>query len=128
MKRKATSFVALALGMCLLYSDADAYNDADVAKLKATNACEKCDLSGVNLASANLRQARLAGANLSNANLHKADLTGADLSTAVLTNANLGCALWINGVRCDNNSNGSCQESPWMKYRCFNKDPDLTQP
>ena len=122
---KTTKFVALAMGMCLMYSGADAYNDADVAKLKATNTCEKCDLSGSDFRGANLRQARLAGANLSNADLRQADLTGADLSAAVLTNANLGCAKWTNGTRCDKISYGSCQKliDKLLNGRCPNDPP-----
>ena len=36
-----------------------AYNETDLAKLRATNACKRCDLSGADLRGANLRSADL---------------------------------------------------------------------
>ena len=76
-----------------------AYSETDLAKLKTTNACKRCDLSvalladtnlsGAILTVANLRDADLRGADLSGANLRDADLRGADLSGANLSGANL---------------------------------------
>jgi uncharacterized protein YjbI with pentapeptide repeats len=64
-----------------------AYNETDLAKLEALNACQGCDLSGANLNGDNLR-----GAVLIETNLIGADLSGADLSLAKLPKANLSGA------------------------------------
>jgi|TARA_B100000315_G_scaffold219225_1_gene221016 uncharacterized protein YjbI with pentapeptide repeats len=75
-----------------------AYSETDLAKLKATGACEGCDLSGAILSYLNLGGANLSGANLSGADLRKtsfsmlAILSGADLSGAILAFANLSGA------------------------------------
>ena len=44
-------------------------NPEDWEKLKETNQCPKCDLSGADLEGANLRHANLRGGNLLGANL-----------------------------------------------------------
>jgi uncharacterized protein YjbI with pentapeptide repeats len=89
-----------------------AYNETDLAKFKALNACEGCDLSGIkldrgerwiggeielrnaklnnaNLKGVDLRNTKLNYAKLRNADLSGAVLIGADLEHAVLSNANL---------------------------------------
>ena len=63
----------------LLSSNGWAYNETDLAKLKALNACVGCDLSG----------ADLQRANLNNANLSEADLKNTDLTTTNLRYAKL---------------------------------------
>ena len=45
-------------------SSASAYDPADLQKLKDTNECVACDLSGADLNGANLNGADLGGANL----------------------------------------------------------------
>ena len=50
---------------------------------------DRLDLTGTQLAVANLRDANLRGANLRDANLDGADLDGADLDGATLTDANI---------------------------------------
>ena len=65
--------------LLLFASSGWAYSETDLAKLKATNACEGCDLSGVNLRKANLTDANLTGTNLTGANLAKINLKEADL-------------------------------------------------
>ncbi|MGF1600932.1 MAG: hypothetical protein GFH24_608378n25 [Chloroflexi bacterium AL-N5] len=70
-------------------SSAQAENPDHVQKLLKSGRCPKCDLSGADLAAANLRKADLQGADLSNANLNLADLTRANLSEANLTGASL---------------------------------------
>ena len=50
-----------------------AYNEQDLAKLKALNACEGCDLSGADLSGVDLTDANLSGANLSDADLSAAN-------------------------------------------------------
>jgi len=62
----------------LVAFDGWAYNETDLAKLKALNACESCDLSGANLKRANLVSAQF----YPKANLSRADLYGANLSGA----------------------------------------------
>ena len=88
--------------LLLVASNGWAYNEQDLAKFKALNACEGCDLSGVSfinadlsgvsltdtdLSGADLRDANLGYANLSYANLYNADLRGADLTGADLEGA-----------------------------------------
>ena len=62
---------------------------SNVDKLKETNACVKCDLSGADLRVANLVDADLTRADLVDADLTGANLTGAYLTGADLTEANL---------------------------------------
>ena len=72
----------LALVLALAATHASAFDAKQLAKFKATNSCEKCDLS-----KANLKWAKLRGANLSGANLKDANLSGADLSKAKMKKA-----------------------------------------
>ena len=77
-----------------LSTNAWAYNESDLIKLKTLNACEGCDLSGIHLSGADLRRANLSNANfteadLRNANLSGANLNGANFSGAMLNGANL---------------------------------------
>ena len=72
--------------LLLVASNGWAYNETDLAKLKALNACEGCDLSGADLSGADLSGANLTGANLTGAKLIGADLTRANLSGAELKN------------------------------------------
>ena len=107
--------------LLFIASNSWAYNEQDLLKFKALNACERCDLSGAdltdinfrsiertiegkrtfikvpNLKGSNLKGANLKGANLSNANLEGADLReanleGADLREAFLLETNLAGA------------------------------------
>jgi uncharacterized protein YjbI with pentapeptide repeats len=64
-----------------------AANPAHLERLRETNQCPNCDLSG-----ANLEQANLFGTNLINANLRGANLSGANLGSANLTDADLSGA------------------------------------
>jgi hypothetical protein len=68
---------------------ADAFKQADLAKLRATNRCPHCDLIGANLQGANLSNADLQEAILVQANLQGANLTRANLSWATLREGNL---------------------------------------
>jgi uncharacterized protein YjbI with pentapeptide repeats len=75
------------------------FNPADLEKVKNTNRCEECDLTGadmagsvmndVRLANAKIAGAKMAGADLSSGDLSGADLSGADLSRADLSYTNL---------------------------------------
>jgi hypothetical protein len=69
--------------------DSSAFVQADLDKLKTTNKCENCDLSGANLSDANLEYANLMCANLNGANLESAHLTHSNMTKAQLINANL---------------------------------------
>ena len=82
--RRAVMKWVLALVLALAATHASAFDAKQLAKFKATNSCEKCDLS-----EANLKWAKLRGANLSGANLKDANLSGADLRKAKLKGANL---------------------------------------
>ena len=71
-----------------------AYNEIDLAKFKALNACEGCDLNEANLSGAylhgaNLYGADLSGINLSGTTLSIANLSGVDLSGAKLDDAKI---------------------------------------
>jgi uncharacterized protein YjbI with pentapeptide repeats len=94
-----------ALGLCLLVAATgcglwdmpqrleDMKKRREVAQrteaLLKDRACEGCDLSGAQLAGANLQGVRLAGALLRGANLQGANLRGADLRTARVWESNL---------------------------------------
>jgi uncharacterized protein YjbI with pentapeptide repeats len=58
--------------LLLVAFDGWAYNETDLAKFKALNVCERCDLSEIKL-----RNANLGGANLTTSNLRNAKLDGA---------------------------------------------------
>ena len=64
-----------------------AYNETDLAKFKALNVCEGCDLSGADLSLAYLNKANLHGADLSGANLSGVNLTTSKLKKAKLDGA-----------------------------------------
>ncbi len=71
-----------------------AANPDHVRQFLRTNACEDCDLSGVDFSGLDFTGANLSGVNLSGArfvrsNLTRANLSGADLSQVILTGANL---------------------------------------
>jgi uncharacterized protein YjbI with pentapeptide repeats len=68
--------IILSLATALLAAPAFGFKQADLDKLKATNSCEKCDLT-------------------------KADLNGANLSSAVLREANLDFADFTNAKLCN---------------------------
>jgi len=95
--------LAIAVALVLVASNAGAFNELHVKKLKALNACERCDLSGANLWMANFWMANLSGANLKMADLKKANLEGADLQWADLRGADLSEAnlvgALLDGVR-----------------------------
>ena len=75
--------------LLLVTSNGWAYNETDLAKLKALNACVGCDLSGANLQRANLNNTDLFLANLRGAQLFKANFVYANLYYANLTGTDL---------------------------------------
>ena len=85
-----------------------AFDEDDLKKLKATNECLKCDLSGAYLYAANLTRENLTGAWLSGVNLTDANLTGADLTDAENFNtANTTGAKFCKTVMPDGSTNNS---------------------
>ena len=69
-------------------------NPEDLEKLKETNECPECDLSGANLKFANLEWANLEWANLQGANTDYATMKGAILCNTTMpdgTKDNSGC-------------------------------------
>jgi len=73
--------------LLLVTSNSWAYNETDLAKFKALNVCEGCDLSGADLSLAYLNKANLHGADLSGANLSGVNLTTSKLKKAKLDGA-----------------------------------------
>ena len=82
----------LVLGLLLLPVQSAAFNPADIERLKTTNECPNCNLTGANLSGASLDHSNLSGAYLGGANLSKANLTGVILRGAYLGGANLSGA------------------------------------
>ena len=60
--------------------------ETNTLKLKALNACERCNLQGANLSDADLRYINLIDADLSGANLSGASLSNTHLDGATLCN------------------------------------------
>mgnify|MGYP003121719385 FL=1 len=90
------TLTALTVAATMFASSASAFDPDDLQKLKDTNKCADCDLSGADLSVAYLSRANLEGANLSGANLRGADLGGADLRSAVLASAYMNGAILCN--------------------------------
>ena len=98
--------IILVLAMTLIAAPALAYKQEDLEKLKATNSCESCDLTGADLVGVKLRDANLTGADLRGAKLPKvklraSNLTGANLTGAVLINAKIDFADFSNAKLCN---------------------------
>ncbi len=68
----------------------------------------EADLRGADLRWADLSGADASGANLSEASLYAANLNGANLNGANILNAQLGGAIWTDGVICGSGSIGRC--------------------
>ena len=84
--------IIIASLLLLVAFDGWTYNETDLAKFKALNACEGCDLSGANLQGTGndvLEFRRFSGANLRGANLSFANLSGVNLTTSKLKKAKL---------------------------------------
>ena len=81
--------IILSLAITLLAAPASGFKQENLDKLKATNACEMCDLRETYLREANLFRANLREANLFRTYLREANLTGADLTEAELNFADL---------------------------------------
>lgn len=88
------AIVVLAAGGLLVTAStgARAFDAKAIGQLMNDNHCEGCDLSGADLARAELSGAGLSGADLGNANLNNAILLGATLNDANLEGADLAGA------------------------------------
>jgi uncharacterized protein YjbI with pentapeptide repeats len=111
-------FIAV-IALCMDGGGSYAFDPAHLEQLKATKACQKCDLTNANLSKLDLRGAKLmeaklngaklSGANLTGAQLYFADLTGADINGAKFGGAQLTNAIWVDGRLCDHGSLGQCR-------------------
>jgi hypothetical protein len=106
--KKYLSLVLCVFVLTATANTAQAFDKKDLAKLKKTNQCIKCNLIGAKLGGANLSGAKLSGANLSGANLYKANLGGANLTDANLSGADLSGATWTDDRICGKGSIGKC--------------------
>ena len=87
------TLTALTVAASLMASGASAFDPAHLQKLKDTNECMACDLTGANLNRQILLETNLSGADLSGADLSGAALLEATLIEANLSGANLSGAL-----------------------------------
>jgi uncharacterized protein YjbI with pentapeptide repeats len=109
-----TVCMVMFLGMFLIIGGAVAFDSEHLQKLKTSNQCRNCDLSGANMSGANLTKADLRGANMSGANLSEANLSGANMSGANLTRANLsGANLSGANLTNANLTNAKLSEATW---------------
>ena len=134
-KRPALLLYPILVAWLLMPGLSPAFHQADLERVKALYRCPGCnltdaDLTGVNLAYADLRKAdlsraNLAGVQLGQANLTDADLTGAnltgakfymaDLTGANLTGANLTGAKFYNAILSNTNlSEANLSEALWI--------------
>ena len=81
------TLTALTVAATLFAGSASAFDPDDVQKLKDTNKCVGCDLSGADLSNANLDETYLRRANLMGADLCGAYLKYAKLSVAIVNRA-----------------------------------------
>ncbi|HJM60989.1 MAG TPA: pentapeptide repeat-containing protein [Alphaproteobacteria bacterium] len=90
--QKLTALLVLAMALCGSGA-AIAFDETDLKKFQALNACAECDLSGADLVGAKLYKGDLSEATLRGADLSEADLSEADLSTANLKGAKIDGAI-----------------------------------
>ena len=95
IKKMKLTLTALKIAATIFAGSASAFDPDDLQKLKYTNKCKSCDLSGANLHSADLSNANLKGAILT------ADLEGAFLNGAILSGANLKGANLEDAILCN---------------------------
>jgi len=87
--KKYLSLVLCVFVLTATANTAQAFDKKDLAKLKKTNQCIRCDLSNLSKAHLHRAKLKLSGADLSGANLSRAKLGGANLTKAKLRGANL---------------------------------------
>ena len=83
-KKMKLTLTVMTVATTLFAGSASAFDPDDLRKLKDTNTCNGCDLSG-----ADLRDANLYEANLDGANLHEVDLGYARMKGAILCNTTM---------------------------------------
>jgi len=103
----------------IITQEAKAQNDttgtpsANITTLIRTNACEECNLAGVDLRGEDLSSMDLFGADLRGAFLNAANLFGANLTSVTLGNTNFNSATWCDGCPCGpNQSIDTCIACP----------------
>ena len=79
MKNSVVKIMVLGTGLCLLAMPVLGFKEEDLEKLRRTNECIRCDLSGADLSYANLQ-----GAVLLNTQLDFTDLTEAKFRNTVM--------------------------------------------
>ena len=102
MLRQALAATFVVVGMC---GSAIAADPAHVERLRTTNACVSCNLTGADLTRVNLTGANLSGADLTNANLSDANLAGANLAGANLRGADMSFTRLCNTLMPDGTIN-----------------------
>ena len=75
MKLTLTALTALTVAATMFASSAYAFDPDDLQKLKDTNECKSCDLSGAHLEGAHLKGARMRGAILCNTTMPDGSVT-----------------------------------------------------
>ncbi|MEO0408703.1 MAG: pentapeptide repeat-containing protein [Cyanobacteria bacterium P01_A01_bin.135] len=85
---------------------AQAADSGNLATLRSTGDCSRCDLRSASLSGADLRDADLSRSDLRYANLRNANLRGANLYLADLNRADLRGATWTDGSECSDESCG----------------------
>jgi len=93
MKKKISILsLSLIVSFTSLSGNVFAYKESDLKKLKETNKCFKCDLSGINFYMENLVGVNLKGSDLSKSNLAMSDLSESNLTEVNLNGAKLSRA------------------------------------
>ena len=109
MKQSLLIFLSVFL-LTATANTAQAFDGKDLAKLKKTKKCVKCDFSNMTKRWARMMPTNLTGADLSGANLDGADLSLAKLKGAKLKGAKLMGATWTDGTKkCKKGSIGKCK-------------------
>ena len=88
------------VGLVVLASRGEAFDDEDLKLFNLNNACYQCDLSDVVLSGKILHIVRLGNSNMVGARLdrieaYEADLSGADLTNADLSGARMYFAIFV---------------------------------
>lgn len=117
MNRMFSLLLTIMMGISIASAAAAVYafNEDDLNRLRTTNECIGCDLSGADLRNADMKSAKLSAADLKRANLAGADLSHANLMDATLTDAtmtgtDLSFATWTDGSTCQEGSIGHCNK------------------
>ena len=99
--------IILSLAITLLAAPASGFKQENLDKLKATNACEMCDLRETYLREANLFRANLREANLFRTYLREANLRDSDLRDSDLRKTDLTGTAFCNTMMPDGSVNNA---------------------